>query len=281
MRGVAQKAERLSNKLPINALWRAKLDLLRALVLRDLEARHKGSVLGNLWPLLNQLSQLLIYTYVFSIVLKVKLPVQGLPESNLSFGIWIFAGLIPWNAFVGGLLPAANSVINQPNLVKKVVFPLALLPLVPVLSAFVESTLGMMSLIVLVALTTKTIHITLWLLPLIWIPQLLFTAGLSYLVAGLTVFLRDVPQTLAVITNFWFYLTPIVYPITVIPERFREWVFWLNPMTTIAEIYRELILSGTVKHLGEWGIFSLFSLIVFYGGLSVYRRLRPAFADVL
>lgn len=281
MRGVARKAERLSNTLPINALWRAKLDLLRALVLRDLEARHKGSVLGNLWPLLNQLSQLLIYTYVFSIVLKVKLPLQGLPENNLSFGIWIFAGLIPWNAFVGGLLPAANSVINQPNLVKKVVFPLALLPLVPVLSAFVESTLGMMSLIVLVALTTKTIHITLWLLPLIWIPQLLFTAGIGYLVAGLTVFLRDIPQTLVVLTNLWFYLTPIVYPITVIPEKFRHWVFLLNPMTTIAEIYRELILSGTVKHLGEWGIISLFSLIVFYGGLSVYRRLRSAFADVL
>ncbi|MGA9381662.1 MAG: ABC transporter permease [Phormidium sp.] len=265
----------------MNALWRAKLDLLRALVLRDLEARHKGSVLGNLWPLLNQLSQLLIYTYVFSIVLKVKLPLQGLPENNLSFGIWIFAGLIPWNAFVGGLLPAANSVINQPNLVKKVVFPLALLPLVPVCSAFVESTLGMMSLIILVALTTKTIHLTLWLLPLIWIPQLLFTAGLSYLVAGLTVFIRDIPQTLVVLTNLWFYLTPIVYPITVIPEKFREWVFLLNPMTTIAEIYRELILSGTVKHLGEWGIVSLFSLIVFYGGFSVYRRLRPAFADVL
>lgn len=281
MRGVARKAERLSNKLPINALWRAKLDLLRALVLRDLEARHKGSVLGNLWPLLNQLSQLLIYTYVFSIVLKVKLPLQGLPENNLSFGMWIFAGLIPWNAVIGGLLPAANSVINQPNLVKKVVFPLALLPLVPVCSAFVESTLGMMCLIVLVGLTTKTVHFTLWLLPLIWIPQLLFTAGLSYLVAGLTVFLRDIPQTLVVLTNLWFYLTPIVYPITVIPEKFRQWVFWLNPMTTIAEIYRELILSGTVKHLGEWGIVSLFSLIVFYGGLLVYRRLRPAFADVL
>jgi lipopolysaccharide transport system permease protein len=161
------------------------------------------------------------------------------------------------------------------------VFPLALLPLVPVLSAFVESTLGMMSLIVLVALTTKTIHFTLWLLPLIWIPQLLLTAGLSYLVAGLTVFLRDIPQTLVVLTNLWFYLTPIVYPITVIPEKFRQWVFWLNPMTSIAEIYRELILSGTVKHLGEWGIVSLFSLIVFYGGLSVYRRLRCAFADVL
>jgi len=281
MKGVVHKAERLGNSLPINALWRAKIGLLRALVVRDLSARHKGSVLGNLWPLLNQLSQLLIYTYVFSIVLRVKLPLHGLPANNLSFGMWIFAGLIPWNAAINGIMLAATSVINQPNLVKKVVFPLVLLPLVPVCSTFVESALGMMCLIFLIGLTTNTVHATLWLLPLIWIPQLLFTAGLSYLVAGLTVFLRDVPQTLAVLTNLWFYLTPIVYPATVIPEKWRHWVFWLNPMTNFAEIYRDLILSGTVKHLAEWGAVSLFSLIVFYGGLTVYRRLRPAFADVL
>ena len=280
-RGVVRQAERFSPRLPLNPLWRTKLELLKALVLRDLEARHKGSILGNLWPLLNQLAQLLIYTYVFSIVLRVKLPLQGLPENNLSFGMWIFAGLIPWNAFIGALSLAANSVINQPNLVKKVVFPLALLPLVPVCSAFVESTLGLMALILLVAIATGTVHSTLCLLPLIFLPQLLFTAGLSYLVAGLTVFLRDVPQTIGVLTNLWFYLTPIVYPASIIPEQWRRWVFWLNPMAAFAEIYRDLVFSGTVKHLGEWGLASLISLVVFFGGLSLYRRLRPAFADVL
>ena len=196
----------------------AKFDLLRALVRRDLESRYKGSVLGNLWPLVNQLSQLLIYTYVFSIVMKVKLTLHGIPENNFTFGLWLFAGLLPWISFTGGLTQSASSVISQPNLVKKVVFPLALLPLIPVLSIFIESSVGLMALIFFVALTTHTLHTTLALLPLIWLTQLLLTAGLGYLAAGITVFLRDIPQTLAVILNLWFYATPIIYPASAIPE---------------------------------------------------------------
>lgn len=280
VRGDVRKSERSGYWLPLQQPL-AKLDLLKTLVVRDLEARHKGSVLGNLWPLLNQLSQLLIYTYVFSIVLRVKLSLQGLPENNLTFGMWMFAGLLSWTAFSSGVLAAATSVISQPNLVKKVVFPLALLPLVPVCSAFVESSLGLMGLILLVGIISHTVHSTLLLLPLVLLPQLLLTAGLSYLVAGLTVFLRDVPQTLGVVINLWFYMTPLVYPASIIPEKFRVWVFWLNPMAAIAETYRDLVLVGTVRHWGEWGIASLVACLVFYGGLSVYRRLRPAFADVL
>jgi len=262
-------------------LWWEKLDLLGILVRRELEARYKGSILGNLWPLLNQLSQLLILTYVFSIVLRVKLSLEGLPANNFTFGLWLFAGLVPWTAFLNGFLPAASSVINQPNLVKKVVFPLALLPLVPVCAAFVESSLGLMVLILLVGIMTQMVHITLWLLPLVWIPQLLLTAGLGYLAAGLTVFLRDVPQTLGVLINLWFYATPIIYPASMIPEGWRDWVFWLNPMTAIVEVHRDLILKGEVQHWGEWGVATVVSAVVFYAGLLVYRRLRPAFADVL
>ncbi|PLZ34374.1 ABC transporter permease [Fischerella thermalis WC442] len=281
MRGFVRKAGKLKKWLPINEVWWAKFDLLRALVRRDLEARYKGSILGNLWPLLNQLSQLLIYTYVFSIVLKVKLSLKGVPENNFTFGLWLFAGLLPWIAFSSGLIQAANSVVAQPNLVKKVVFPLALLPLVPTLSTFIESSFGLMALIFFVAVSTHTLHLTLALLPLIWLTQLLLTAGLGYFMAGLTVFLRDIPQTLGVILNIWLYLTPILYPAKAIPEEWRNLVFWLNPMTAIAEVYRDLVLVGEVKHWGEWGVTTVISAIVFCIGFSVYKRLRPAFADVL
>ncbi|PMB29278.1 ABC transporter permease [Fischerella thermalis BR2B] len=281
MRGVVRKAGKLKKWLPINELWWAKFDLLRALVRRDLEARYKGSILGNLWPLLNQLSQLLIYTYVFSVVLKVKLSLKGVPENNFTFGLWLFAGLLPWIAFSSGLIQAANSVVAQPNLVKKVVFPLALLPLVPTLSTFIESSFGLMALIFFVAVSTHTLHSTLALLPFIWLTQLLLTAGLGYLMAGLTVFLRDIPQTLGVILNIWLYLTPILYPAKAIPEEWRNLVFWLNPMTAIAEVYRDLVLVGEVKHWGEWVVTTVISAIVFCIGFSVYKRLRPAFADVL
>ena len=276
-----RKLWKLTGLLPISAEQRAKLDLLKILVARDLEARYKGSILGNLWPLLNQLAQLLVYTYVFSIILQVKLNLQGLSSDSFTFGLWLFAGLIPWTAFTGGFSQAAGSVVGQPNLVKRVVFPLGLLPLVPILAAFIESSLGLMALITLVALTSHTIHTTLWLLPFIWIPQLLLTAGLGYLVAGLTVFLRDIPQTIAVLLNLWFYVTPIIYPGHVIPEFLRVWVFRLNPLAAIVEIYRDLILVGQIHHLTEWGLVWLGSIPVFWGGLSVYRQLRPAFADVV
>ncbi len=281
IQGVLRTTSRLTRYLPIKQQWRAKFDLLRTLVRRDLEARYKGSVLGNFWPLLNQLSQLLIFTYVFSIVLKVKLSLKNLPENNFIFGLWLFAGLLPWIAFSSGLIQAANSVVAQPNLVKKVVFPLALLPLVPILSTFIESSFGLMALIFFVAVTSHTLHPTLALLPLVWLTQLLFTSGLGYLAAGLTVFLRDIPQTLAVILNIWLYLAPIVYPASAIPETWRGWVFWLHPIGTIAEVYRDIILEGQVKHWGEWGVTLLVSTIIFYCGFWVYKRLRPAFADVL
>ncbi|MBF2066012.1 MAG: ABC transporter permease [Calothrix sp. C42_A2020_038] len=281
MQGIKRKLGRLKSLLPVNEHLLAKYDLLRTLVKRDLEARYKGSVLGNLWPLLNQLSQLLIYTYVFSFVLKVRLTLKALPDNNFTFGLWLFAGLLPWIAFSGGLMQSAHSVVGQPNLVKKVVFPLSLLPLVPILSSFIESSFGLIVLIIFVALTSHTLHTTLALLPLVWLTQLLLTAGMGYLAAGLTVFLRDIPQTLGVILNIWMYATPIIYPAKSIPPELRNWIFWLNPMTAISEFYRDIVLNGEVNHWGEWGVATGISLVIFVFGLWVYRRLRPAFADVL
>lgn len=264
-------------------VYRTNFDLLGTLVQRDLEARYKGSVLGNLWPLLNQLAQLLIYTYVFSIVLQVKYSQRGLEviDDQLAFGLWLFAGLLPWLAFSTGLSQASPSVINQPNLVKKVVFPLGLIPLVPVFSALVESAFGLIVLIVFVAVVSGTLHPTLILLPLVWVTQLCFTAGLSYLTAGLTVFLRDIPQSLGVLLNLWFYLTPIVYPVEQIPEAWRDWIFYLNPLTAIVEIYRDLVLVGEVQHWAQWGWSAGVAALILSLGLALYRKLAPAFSDVL
>ena len=282
MKEIGRKTDRIRDWLPVEDRWWVNLNLLLTLVRRDLEARYKGSILGNLWPLVNQLSQLLIYTYVFSIVLQVKLNLQGMPQdSKLTFGLWLFAGLVPWLAFTGGLTQAAASVIGQPNLVKKVVFPLSLLPLVPILSTFIESTFGLIALIAMVGLLTQQLHLTLLLLPLVWLPQLLLTAGLGYFTSSLTVFLRDIPQSLGVILNVWFYLTPIVYPVEKIPEQWQFLVFWCNPLTAIAEVYRDLILTGEVSHWMELGIASITSTVIFYIGFFVYQKLRPAFADVL
>ncbi len=238
--------------------------------------------MGNLWPLVNQIAQLLIYTYVFSVILKVKLNIDGFGGSEkLTFGLWLFSGLLPWTAFSAGFSQAATSVIAQPNLVKKIVFPLALLPLVPVFSAFVESAIGIAVLIFMVALSSGKLQPTLLLFPLVWFVQLLLTAGLGYWVAGLTVFLRDVPQTLAVLLNIWMYATPVVYPVSTIPESWRQWVFYLNPLTAIIETYRDIVLVGEMRHGMELGVSGAIALFLLMTGFSLYQRLRNSFADVL
>jgi lipopolysaccharide transport system permease protein len=259
-----------------------KLELLILLVQRELAARYKASVLGNFWPLLNQLSQLLIYTYVFSVVLQVKLSLPGRQmDSPLAFGLWLFAGLVPWLAVSTGLAQSCTAVTSQPNLVKKVVFPLALLPLVPIGVAFFESTLGLMLLIVFVALLLNTVKITLLLLPVVWGVQILLTAGLGYWLASLTVFLRDIPQIVVVGLNLWFYATPIIYPMDLIPGALVPWVRWLNPMSAIVEVYRDIILIGEVTHWRELGVAWAIAGCLFASGVVLYRRLRPGFADVL
>ncbi len=281
-RWVWRQTIKLKPLVPLSEPQWAKLSLLRTLVQRDMNARYKGSIFGNLWPLLNQLSHLFIYTYVFAIVLQVKLTLKGVnADDSFVFGLWLFSGLVPWIAFSSGLTQASGSVVGQPNLVKKVVFPLSLLPLVPILSSFLESTFGLMALIVFVAFVTNLVHPTLLLLPLVWIPQLLLTAGLGYLSAGLTVFVRDVPQTLGVILNLWFYATPLIYPAEMIPMPFQQWIFWVNPLAAIGEMYRDIVLVGEVTHWGEWGVATGLCFAVFVAGFWCYKKLRPAFADVL
>lgn len=252
------------------------------LVQREMSARYQGSVLGNLWPLLNQLAQLLIYTYVFSIVLQVRVNLElGREASPVTFGLWLFAGLIPWLALSNGLSQACVSVKSQPNLVKKVVFPLPLLPLVPVGVAFLESTFGILLLVAFVGFLLGQVHWILLLLPLVWGVQLLLTAGLGYWGASLTVFLRDIPQMVAVGLNLWFYATPIIYPADFIPQPFVGLVFWLNPMAAIAEMYRDLTLVGKVTHWSEFGVAFMVTILIFISGVWIYQKLRHGFADVL
>ncbi|MEM9805908.1 MAG: ABC transporter permease [Cyanobacteria bacterium P01_D01_bin.56] len=274
---------RLKPLLPLTEAQWSKLDLLKALVQRDLEARYKGSILGNLWALVRQLAQLLIYTYVFSVVLQVKLSDRGLSDvdTNVTFGLWLFAGLLPWLTFSSGLSLASRVVLQQKNLVTKIIFPLELLPLVPVLSSFLESTFGLLILILFSTILSQTLHSTLLLLPLVWLPQLLLTIGLAYLAAALTVFIRDIPQILGIVLNLWFYATPIFYPLELVPEPIRTLVSWLNPLTAIVAVHRDVVLFGAVSQWQPWLVSTGLSVAIFLLGYWTYQKLRTAFPDVL
>jgi lipopolysaccharide transport system permease protein len=272
------------------APWWEKLDLLKVLIQRDLEARYKGSILGRFWVVMNQVAQLAVYTYAFGFVLKnqpAELQDLAIAPKQLAYALWLFAGLVPWGAFTMGVSQAATSVVTQPNLVKKVVFPLALLPLVPIGATFLESSFGLMLLLCLMVGTMKTLPITILYLPLVWLPQLFLTAGIGYFTAALTVFLRDIPQTLGVITNLWFYLTPIVYSLSALPKEAVQWqqlVFWVNPMAAVVQLYRDFLgfrLASAPIHWGELGVLWVVAIVVLTIGLRLYQRLRKGFADVL
>jgi len=269
--------------MPLSEAQWYKLDLLKDLVQRDLAARYKGSVLGSGWALIKQLAQLLIYTYLFSVVLKVNPSDRGISteNANVTYSLWLFAGLLPWLTFSSGLSSAARVILQQRNLVTKVIFPLELLPLIPVLSAFLESTFGLVVLILFTTILSQTLHATLLLLPLVWLPQLLLTVGLAYLTAALTVFLRDIPEILDIFLKVWFYATPILYPLNLVPEPMRTLVTWLNPLTTVVVMYREVVLLGDISSWRMWAFAVGLSAVIWVLGYWTYRRLRSAFADVL
>jgi lipopolysaccharide transport system permease protein len=248
------------------------------LVTRDIAARYKSSVFGWLWPLFVQLAQLLVFTYLFATIFHVRLALPGLQNDALGYGLWLFTGLLGYNALQIGVTGSATTIYGQANLVKRVVFPLELLPLVPVGTAFIESLLGFYVLIVLAAATSHAVHPTLLLLPLIWIPQLLLTAGLAFFAASLSVFLRDIPQSLGPIFLLFFYLTPIVYPLGRVPAHIAP-LLVLNPMSTIVDALRQVILVGTVPNARLYIIAVVICAVVFGLGVKLFERLRPAFAD--
>lgn len=266
---------------PLIQRIRTTSDLLGMLLKRDLDARYKGALLGKLWPLINQAIQIVIYTVVFSTIMKAHVDMPELSSSRLGFGIWLFTGLLPWIGFAGGISASASAVISQPNFVKKIVFPLPLLPVVPVITAIIESLFGLIPLLIVVVAVTHKLHLTLLLLPVAWVFQALFTIGLAYVAAAITVYLRDIPQSIATILNVWFYLTPIIYPLSVLPEPIKKFVQYGNPMTAFTDVYRDLILAGRVRDPATLLCAAIWTVAVFTIGLTFYRRLQVAFADVL
>ncbi len=233
------------------------------------------------WPLINQIFQILILSYVFSVIFKPKAPIPGRPETTLDFAIWLFAGTISWNATMQSLPASAGSIFAQSNLVKKVVFPLHLLPLVPIFSNFVESLIGLSVALAATLVIYGKLSLTVFALPFVMIPQLIFASSLAYALSALTVFVRDIPQGLNLVIQIWFYLTPMIYPLSMVPEALRPFVLFLNPMAAIVESYRGLILRGEFPEAGPllalYGV--SFALLIL--SLGLFKRLRPGFADAL
>jgi lipopolysaccharide transport system permease protein len=247
---------------------------------RELEARYRGALLGRAWPLIMQVIQLVIFTFVFAEVFRVRFSIAGATSSPLVYGLWLFTGLIVWNAFSAALGTAPNAILASPHLVKRVIFPIAVIPLVTVTAPFVESAVGTLVAIVAAVIILHTLNWTIVLLPLLWIPQLLLTSGLAYALAGLSVFLRDTAQAVQPILMMLFYLTPIVYPVSALPHGFGQLLRY-SPITLLVDGYRDVLLDGSFLSIAGYTGLLLFALVIFVAGVSFFRRVRPAFVDVI
>lgn len=260
----------------LSELW-IQRHLLTLMVKRDCLGRYKGSLLGLLWPLINPFGHLLLYTFLFCIVLKVKL---GTSASTSNFALYLMAGLLPWGAFAEALARSSTVILEHPNLVKRVVFPLQILPLVTVLSALFTEAIAFTILLTGVLIYNHGLPASLIFLPLIVISQFLLTAGISWFVASLSVYIRDIRHLMALSLSAWMYGTPIVYPATALPEQI-QFILWVNPMAGIVLDYRRVVLDGLPPDWPHYGVYTAVALIVCLIGFKFFEATKKSFADVM
>ena len=260
-------------------LWQLprRWDLILSLTKREMMARYKGSVLGIIWAFLTPVAMITIFTLIFAGIFSARF---GSNHSPWNYALYLFCGLLPWMMFQETVQQSANTIVGQANLVKRVVFPLETLSVAQALAALTHQLFGTLALLIAAAIIQRELHATVVLLPLLLIPQFLLTLGAAWLVASLGVFLRDIAQGITLLLMVWMYLTPIIYPESVVPERFRT-LITLNPFTALVRNYRRLFLEGTLPDWRGLAFFSVFALAVFLLGYWWFARTRKNFADVI
>ena len=251
--------------------------LIASLVARDLKARYRGSVLGFFWSFVNPLLLLLIYSFIFTFVIPNN------TKNVQPFAVFMFCGILPWNWFATSLTDAAGSLIAGGNLIKKVLFPAEVLPLVSVLANMVHFFLGLPILVLFLIVSRHYPDpIDLLWFPIAVVVQLIFTSALALILAALTVHFRDIRDLLANILTLWFFATPILYP-WFDPNALRfKWLFDLNPFTHLAVSYQEILFfSGAIGHWRWLLALGGASVFLFLAGYWLFDRLRDSFAEAV
>lgn len=248
------------------------------MVKRDLMGRYRGSLLGSFWPLINPAGHLLLYTFLFSIVLKVRLGTSG---STSNYALYLMTGLIPWSAFAESIARSTTVILENPNLVKRVVFPLEILPLVAVISAYLSQMLALGILLVVATIYLGTIHPTILFLPVVSFSLILFSAGLSWLLSSLGVYLRDTKHMISLVLSAWMYATPIVYPVSALPESFRWYFATLNPMYGIVNDFRRIILDGQPPEWSSYALYTSIGIAFWFAGYYFFSKTKKSFIDII
>ena len=249
--------------------------LIQSLVARELKARYRGSVLGFFWSFINPLLLLLVYTFVFTFVM----PGSNDPRVR-PYALFMFCGILPWTWFSSSLSESANVLIGHGNLIKKVLFPAEILPIVTVLANMVHFFLGLPILIgFLIYYWRPLTFVELLWFPVVVLVQALLTTGLALILSALTVHFRDIRDLLSNLLTFWFFATPIIYPMHMAPPN-MAWLLNLNPMTHIMRSYQQVMFfEGPLGHQKYLAAVGVGSILLFLAGYFVFDRLRDSFAE--
>ncbi len=251
--------------------------LIWMMVRRDVQGRYRGSALGALWALASPLFLIAIYAIFFGVFLQLR--PAGRP-GVADFGLFIMAGVVPWMAFSEGLTRSTSVVLDNRTLVKKVVFPLEVLPANVVIAALVGQAIGLVVLSLALLLMRGQSPLGLLLVPLLLVPQVLFTLGLAWLLASIGVFLRDLAQAIGLLMTAWMFLTPIFYSPSALPADWR-WLLVLNPMAQFVVGYRAALMGEGGLDLLALGAAVVIGLLTFLVGGAWFMRTKHAFADVV
>ena len=260
-------------------LWQlpSRAELIFSFAKRELLARYKGSALGIAWAVLTPVVMIAIFTFIFAGIFGARF---GANDSHWDYALYLFCGLLPWTMFQESMQQSANTIVAHSNLVKRVVFPLEALPAAQVLAALGTQLFATIALLIATIIIRQRLELTgLW-LPVLLIPQLLFVLGSAWLIASLGVFLRDITQGITLLLMAWMYLTPIIYPESIVPERFRTYIN-LNPFTSLIRSYRRIFLDGAAPDWRGLAYFTAFALVIFILGYWWFARTRKSFADVV
>lgn len=259
------------------SLWRNR-ELINASAKREVLGRYRGSVMGILWSFLNPLFLLAVYTFVFSEIFKARWNVES--DSKTEFALVLFAGLLIFNLFAECINRAPGLILANPNYVKKVVFPLEILPVVVLLAGAFHAliSLGVWMLAYLVFFGIP--HATIVYLPFIVFPLMLFILGTSWALASLGVYLRDVGQFIGVITMVLMFMSPVFYQATSLPAAYRHFIY-LNPLTPAIEQARDVLFWGKAPDLQMLGFCWMASLFIAWLGFAWFQKTRQGFADVI
>jgi len=245
--------------------------LLSQLVQREIKARYKQSVIGYFWVILNPLVLMAVYTFVFSIVFRF--PVE------IPYPLFLFAALLPWNFLQQGIMSATNSLVNNDILLKKVAFPREVIPYSVLIAKGVDFIFSLLLFVLLIIIFKVNLSVSIVLFIPILIIQVILMTGLALLLSTFNLFYRDIQYLTNLILMVWMYMSPVVYPLSMVPEKYI-WLYKLNPMVGIIEGYRAAIFGYPLEYsIVGWAL--LVSLIILLVGFLVFKKFEKVFADIV